>query len=425
MRPLLVICLSTIVSMQVAFSQINYSFTTANTTYTPLSGGNPVYLTGNGTETLADEGYVNYIPIGFMFTYNSGGSFDELAISTNGFISFSELTNSYFLNNLTSGASGERPVIAALWDDLDVSLTSNITYATTGTAPNRVFTVEWLNAKWGFGASAAAISFQIKLYETSNWIQFIYRPESGLPSSPSASIGLTRTGTGNNNFVSIGSFSLTPSISTTTEVATINTKPSSAISYYFKPGVLPVTLEYFTVTKEKEKHILQWKTLNEINNKQFNVQRSNNGNDFSTIATQLAYSQTGNTNTIKIYKTEDDMPLKGTNYYRLEQIDNDGKKSYSTIISIKNSITNWATLNIYPNPVVNHLQLQLHLNNSATVGISINDVYGKQLFQQTTSCQTADNLINIPVQNLPAGNYFIKVYNEKSNQFLIQQFIKK
>ena len=149
MRPLLVICLSTIVSMQVAFSQINYSFTTANTTYTPLSGGNPVYLTGNGTETLADEGYVNYIPIGFMFTYNSGGSFDELAISTNGFISFSELTNSYFLNNLTSGSSGERPVIAALWDDLDVSLTSNITYATTGTAPNRVFTVEWLNAKWG------------------------------------------------------------------------------------------------------------------------------------------------------------------------------------------------------------------------------------------------------------------------------------
>lgn len=411
--------------VQVLNAQINYSFTTANTTFNLISGGTMPYLNGNGSYTLADEGFVNYIPIGFSFQYNGGNSFEEIAISTNGFISFSELSNSYTVNNLTDGAGGERPLLAPLWDDLDLGVTSNLTYTTTGSAPNRIFTVQWLNAKWGFGASTAAISFQIKLYETKNWIEFIYRPESGSPVAPSASVGITTNNTGNNNFLSIGSLSIYPPLSVSSEVSNISAKPSGIISFMFKPGALPISLSSFTVKKENEKNVLQWTTIQEINNKQFNVQRSNNGVNFSNIAIQPAYANNDNSNAIRNYSTIDEKPIQGTNYYRLEQVDKDGKTSYSSIISIKNMSNTWATLNIYPNPVRDNLHLNILSNINTVISIKVIDVFGKQLLQLSNNVKTADNIVNIPVNNLAAGVYYIQLLNEKTNEIITQQFIKQ
>ncbi|MBX2930887.1 MAG: T9SS type A sorting domain-containing protein [Chitinophagaceae bacterium] len=407
------------------YAQINYSFTTSITNFNTVTNGTMPFLSGNGTDPLADEGYVNYIPIGFSFQYNGGNTYEEVGISTNGFISFSELSNSYIQNNLTSGALGERPLIAPLWDDLDLSITSNLTYTTTGTAPNRIFTVEWLNVKWGFGASDAAISFQIKLYETKNWIEFIYRPETGNSISPSASIGLTTPNSGNNNFLSIGNISLSPSLSVSSETTNITNKPSSIVSYMFKPGSLPVRLSSFTVKKENEKNIVQWTTVQEINNKQFNVQRSNNGVVFSTIAIQPAYTNSDNANSVRNYTMIDEKPIIGTNYYRLEQVDNDGKISYSPIVSIKNGATNWATLNIYPNPVRDNLHLSITTYANTPILIKVVDVYGRCIIQCSNNITSANNVINMPINHLTAGVYYIQLLNGKTNEYITQRFIKQ
>ncbi|MCZ2225033.1 MAG: T9SS type A sorting domain-containing protein [Chitinophagales bacterium] len=420
--PFILICLFCVQSL---YAQINYSFSTSNTSFNTISNGTIPYLVGDGTNPLADEGYVNYIPIGFSFQYNSGNSFEEVAISTNGFLSFAELSNSYTINNLKTGAGGERPILAALWDDLDLGVTSNLSYTTTGSAPNRIFTVQWLNAKWGFGASTAAISFQIKLYETKNWIEFIYRPEPGSPVAPSASVGITTNNTGNNNFLSIGSLSLNPTLSVSTEVSNISAKPNANLSFMFKPGALPISLSSFTVKQENGKNILKWTTVQEINNKQFNVQRSNNGVNFSNIAIQPAYANNDNSNAIRNYSTIDEKPIQGTNYYRLEQVDKDGKTSYSSIISIKNMSNTWATLNIYPNPVRDNLHLNILSNINTVISIKVIDVFGKQLLQLSNNVKTADNIVNIPVNNLAAGVYYIQLLNEKTNEIITQQFIKQ
>jgi hypothetical protein len=86
-----------------------------------------------------------------------------------------------------------RNVIAPLWDDLAVAATTdslrNIKYHVSGSAPNRVLTVEFANMRWNYNAPAANANFQVKLYETTNVIEFIYGT-FGTPNAATASIGL-------------------------------------------------------------------------------------------------------------------------------------------------------------------------------------------------------------------------------------------
>jgi len=228
-----------------AYAQ-SYSFSASSGTFTALSGGTTITLTdadGNGVPN--DEGFANAIPIGFSFAYNNV-PYTTLNANTNGFIAFgsafvSNTNSNFWLNNLTSGPSIQtnvRPIVAPLWDDHEI--TGGMTYQTSGTAPNRVFTIQWLDVLWRFTASSPSISFQVKLYETTNVIEFVYRQEAGaLGTLPTASIGLTASGTGTDNFISLNGSSASPTVSTTTETANIATRPATGQVYTFTPISLP------------------------------------------------------------------------------------------------------------------------------------------------------------------------------------------
>ncbi|HNF30158.1 MAG TPA: hypothetical protein PLY81_07760, partial [Chitinophagaceae bacterium] len=190
-------------------AQLNYSFSATSSSYSAIVGGaNPTLLaTTSGGKT--DEGYANNISIGFTFNYN-GTNYTTLGICTNGFIYLGgSLTNSSitYVNNIATEMAGVRPIIAPLWDDIDVQTETNIKYLVTGTAPNRVLTIEWANALWDPFAASAAISFQVKLYETSNIIEFVYKQEAGsienIFGGVGASIGITNGNTGDGNYLSL------------------------------------------------------------------------------------------------------------------------------------------------------------------------------------------------------------------------------
>lgn len=217
----------------------NYSFTPFVGTFTALASPTTVVLTGS-----VDEGYANNIPIGFPFYYNSV-AYSSVAISTNGYVSLGQpigALNSY-VNNLTAGTNpmSPRPILAPLWDDLSYLNTTSISYLTTGTTPNRVFTVQWLNARWVYNAGAASVSVQLRMFEADSRIEFVYRPEAGATLNPSASIGITNAGTGSRNFLCITSTSGNPTdTSTLTETTALNSKPANGQTYSFAPQyVLP------------------------------------------------------------------------------------------------------------------------------------------------------------------------------------------
>ena len=292
-------------------------------------------------------------------------------------------------------------------------------------APNRVFTVEWANARWGFGATSACISFQIKLYESSNWIEFAYKQETGTPSSPAASIGLTAINTGNNNFLSLNNESNNPTPNLTIEVTTIAGKPATNQIYQFKPGTLPVNISMFNVTKSNGYNTLQWQTISETNNYGFELQRSIDGLNFSKIVFVNSKANLGTSNTFTNYTANDSKTFDGINYYRLKQIDNDGRFNFSNIISTKNSLANsWASIALYPNPVKEKLTILINTTIQENIFISIFNMYGQQIFAINKLVAAASTPINIEIKNLPQGFYTLKINGQKNETPITKTFIK-
>ncbi|RYD55699.1 MAG: fibronectin type III domain-containing protein, partial [Sphingobacteriales bacterium] len=195
-----------------------YPFAATQSTYTYLTGGTTM------STVQQDDNVATNIPIGFSFNF-AGTNYTTVTVGSNGWLSFANITASNAYNDVSS-ISSIAPCIMPLWDDVD-GAGGSATYLTTGTAPNRVFTVEWRNWEWYWAASSISISFQVKLYEDTR-IQILYKEESGTVSSPSASIGIAKSGS---DYQSLNNTSTSPTSSSTTFTSTIGTRPTTGQSY--------------------------------------------------------------------------------------------------------------------------------------------------------------------------------------------------
>ncbi len=207
----------------------NYSFAASSGTFTQLSGATTVPLSGG---TL-DEGMYNSVPIGFNFYYD-GQPYTTVSATTNGWMTFNQpLSFSNPGNALAT--STIRPIIAPLWDDLEMDASGSFSYLTEGAAGNRIFTAQWLNVQWSWFVNSPVISFQVKLYEATGQVQFVYRQELTATNFGGASIGLTSLGTGSGNFLSLNDTSASPTFSSTVEQTNIAAKPATGQVYTFTP----------------------------------------------------------------------------------------------------------------------------------------------------------------------------------------------
>lgn len=249
----LFILLSMLLSSYLGNAQLNYSFSANSGGYNVLNGGITAVLTAAnpGGKTLQDESFSNNVPIGFTFQYN-GANYSKIHLNSNGFaalgstfVSNSTTEPSYQINDLRAGNGYKgaiRPILAPFWDDLTLPSASAVSYKTENSAPNRIFTVQWNSVGWQ--SSEASISFQIKLYETTNIIDFIYRSEGGNGgTNKSASIGITSETSRKTLFdldslsiISLKSTSNAPLTSTTDESDDISTKPANGQVYRFSPN---------------------------------------------------------------------------------------------------------------------------------------------------------------------------------------------
>ncbi|MFN7313457.1 MAG: T9SS type A sorting domain-containing protein [Bacteroidota bacterium] len=202
-----------------------YSFAASSGTFTPNVGGTLTSLA-----TTADDAISTAFPIGFTFVYD-GVSYTQAMASSNGVLLFGTGRTGSATNNLATTTATQRPGVAPLWDDLQC--TQGVNYLLTGTAPNRVLTVEWLNMEWNYTSTTAVISFQVKLYESTNVIEFIYRQEPTAVVNGTASIGIM--GVASNNFMSLNNSGTSPVTSTTTSTNNISTKPATGQTYTFTP----------------------------------------------------------------------------------------------------------------------------------------------------------------------------------------------
>ncbi len=174
----------------------------------------------------------NATNIGFDFEFNCV-TYTQFRASSNGFISLgNSTTNSFATNDLS--ITGNGPIIAPLWDDLQTG-TAGVTYLVSGSAGSRVLTVEWRTLRWNRNAGGWVISFQAKLYEGTNVIEFCYTPSGTNVNSGSASIGISGDRVAS-DFYSVSGINGTTVATYGTQTSNINTKPATNTLYRFTPA---------------------------------------------------------------------------------------------------------------------------------------------------------------------------------------------
>lgn len=159
--------------------------------------------------------------------------------------------------------------------------------------------------------------------------------------------------------------------------ADYNNRSFNGTIHYQVGNALPVDFVSFTATAKDESVFLEWKTESENNNDYFIVERSTDGSDWEQIA---LVDGAGTTTEASTYTAKDPQLIIGTNYYRLSQVDNNGKR---TFIDTKAVIRNPANANskliirAFPNPVEN--QLAVYGSDDELSNISIFNALGEDI----------------------------------------------
>ncbi len=175
--------------------------------------------------------------------------------------------------------------------------------------------------------------------------------------------------------------------------------------YFWSNTPLPVTLTKFDAARGANGVLLNWETASEVNNQGFEVQRSTDGNRFTPLQ---FVNGAGNSNTQQSYSLLDNAPAEGVNYYRLKQIDNDGRFSFSAVKAIVWNSNQQLTL--YPNPAHGRVNVAM-ANATGNVSYTILDMQGKRL--STGFAPVTNGAAVLDIRTLAPGAYVVQMNNGK------------
>ncbi len=168
--------------------------------------------------------------------------------------------------------------------------------------------------------------------------------------------------------------------------------------------ILPVTLLDFSARTVQDKVAVKWTTTNEINNKHFEVQRSADGINFITLGTIAAR---GNGATIQtVYDFTDASPITGINYYRLKQVDVDGRFTYSPVVAIRFDKAGYL-VQLQPNPVTSFFTIK---SNKKFRSVELMDMNGNLVQKWTVQSNNQYRL-----NNMAKGMYVVRLIEENGN----------
>jgi hypothetical protein len=178
-------------------------------------------------------------------------------------------------------------------------------------------------------------------------------------------------------------------------------------------STLPVHYTEFSGMLVDNSSHLKWITSDEINNRGFEVQRSYDGRSFATIGF-VNGSGTSAVSHTYIYVDKD--VAQDENYYRLKQIDDEGKANYTSVVLIKNRIAASSYFKLLQNPFYDHLDFQLPKRESTQLVVRLLDMNGRTVYK--SSVQSAQSRIRIEFNkgSLSRGSYLLEV-NDGSKRY--------
>ncbi len=215
---------------------------------------------------------------------------------------------------------------------------------------------------------------------------------------------------------------LTPTVTTLGTGITIFTASFTGFSHFFlvdNAVTLPVGLVEFKGKLTNEKNsLLQWSTSFEKNNKQFEIELSRDGNNFVQLD---QVKSKGDAALGNAYNYLHARPARGMNYYRLKQVDIDGRSSYSNVISILVDGQHDPRPFVSPNPASESIKINFVQATTQAIQLEILGSDLKLVGRETV----AAGIINHPltIGKLPAGAYFIRMVIAGKTEVL--RFVKE
>ena len=175
---------------------------------------------------------------------------------------------------------------------------------------------------------------------------------------------------------------------------------------------LPAVMLDFKGTKKNKTVDLDWTTLSEDNVNHFELQRSNNGVAYETIA--LIFSKgTGGSD----YMYPDKDPFTNINYYRLRIVDRDEKFEYSKIITVRFDDNTQEKVVITPNPVKNDINIRMTGLEKGTYHIELMNAVGQRFINKSVNVnQFVQTETFARKSGMASGLYWVNIYNEEGRK---------
>ncbi len=192
----------------------------------------------------------------------------------------------------------------------------------------------------------------------------------------------------------------------------LNTTPTPLNS---SSPTIPVELIDFKAQKVNQAVKLLWSTATELNNAFYAIERSENGKSFDKIGEINGY---GNSNVLKTYQFIDEKPMSTVNYYRLRQVDFDGKETVYKTVSVnfgKNTTTK-----VYPSIAKDKINVEV-IGDKGVSDLLVVNLLGQVVKAQ--KLQNTEGVFPVNISDLPNGSYIMRLVSK--NESVSQRFEKQ
>ncbi len=201
----------------------------------------------------------------------------------------------------------------------------------------------------------------------------------------------------------------------------IDDQPRENFAVFDLSTSLPLHFLSFVAKSINDDAILDWKTENEINTADFDVEKSIDGENFISIGNVKANNISG----VNTYRYRDaninnfDAQIL---YYRLKQKDKNGDFEYSTIVSLSKKV-NANVISLYPNPAINQINMLVTSPKSNKLNIKFISGEGKMVKQAHVNSPSGNHTLTFDVSSLTPGVYYLDVKGQLVNS--VMKFIKQ
>lgn len=186
-------------------------------------------------------------------------------------------------------------------------------------------------------------------------------------------------------------------------------------------AALPVTWISVSGSHKNNDNFISWSTAAEVNNNYFIIEASADGIKFSEAGKVNADGNSANTQN---YSFIDKNRNERVIYYRIRQVDIDGKFSYSQVVKISTGERLVSSILISPNPVADQANLILNAEKNSAVSIMITNINGQIIYTSKEKLAAGTNNIRLNLSDKASGVYILKLINDDGYNDVIR-FIKK